>query len=247
MIKIFLKCDEPKTDTLTQNTRQRWESFGLFILGFRDKGVMKSRDHHTFGFLYWFNGVKLGWLCFGCFILIPSCLCYYHPRWYRGGIILSPASSNGDVYIDSETLQRRKISRNEMEIQKGLMWYLQDKVCNTVQSGLFSKSNLLSVQFHTTKSKNGGLYQQTKWNITGSDTVFSPPSLLYELCPPALKYPISLWKQQIKLRRVHLHMNHFSQHRRHTSTTQHCSSGNAEKDATEAEKALAIKRGRRVT
>ncbi len=103
-----------------------WLSIGLFILGFCEKSVMKSCDHHTFGFLYWAqDGVKLGWLCV-IFILIsafPHHTSHAVPRWhschftlipsrlctalYRGGIISSPCPGT-ECYIEGEMLQRRK-------------------------------------------------------------------------------------------------------------------------------------------
>ncbi len=110
-----------------------WLSIGLFILGFCEKSVMKSCDHHTFGFLYWAqDGVKLGWLCV-IFILIPAFphhtshavprwrSCHFTPipsRLCHASVTTSQGSTEvgsfrlpvlgRNVYIEGEMLQRRK-------------------------------------------------------------------------------------------------------------------------------------------
>lgn len=69
------------------------------------------------------------------------------------------------------------------------------------------------------KLEIGGLFQQTKWNVTGLGN-YSIYFSQRVICSPALKNPSSRWEWQItKGKRVHLHMNHFNQRCWHTSST----------------------------
>ncbi len=81
---------------VTQQGREReteTERGGLFILGFRNEGVMKSCDHHTFRFSYWsYDSVKLGWPCVICYtdLSVPSSH-VTHARWRSDRFIRIPS------------------------------------------------------------------------------------------------------------------------------------------------------------
>lgn len=153
------------------------------------------------------------------------------------GINYLVAAKAADHLILHQTLLHNVIPAGQSQRRSALMPFVFEK--QFVECPIFTVWN---------QRLEGSSSGQNEISQDLAITVFTPPSVLYELCPPALKHPSGLQERQItKAKRVHLHMNHFNQHRWHTSTTHHFSSGNTEKDDTDEEKALAIERGTKVS
>lgn len=147
----------------------------------------------------WWN---LDWSEVVCLLMITNCI-----TWFDA--FLWPKFS-GNLINYLETAKATDHMKRTLFHKAILAGQSQRRTAHTFAP----EKHLLSVPFTPWNWRMEGSFSiRNELPLDLAITVFTPPSVLYDLCPPAFKYPSRVWEQQTtKLKRVHLHMKHFNQH-----------------------------------